>query len=92
VESQACPAETVESVLDGGGGALEVAGYGGEGLAFGDGAEDLGEVQLALGIVVQGEGGGRESCMAGRATETRDRAVAGGMERSEPTEEEPDRV
>jgi hypothetical protein len=58
VEGQARPTETVEAVLDGGGGAIEVAGDGGEGFAFGDGAEDLGEVQLALGIVVQGESGG----------------------------------
>ena len=92
MEGQARPAKTVEAILDGGTGTLEVAGDGGEGFAFGDGAEDLGEVQAALGIVVQGEGRGREGRMAGRATESRDQAVAGGVERSESTEEGPGRL
>jgi hypothetical protein len=33
-----------------------VAGDGGEGFSFGDGAEDLRVVQASLDVVVQGEG------------------------------------
>lgn len=58
MEGEARPAEAIKAVLDGCAGAGEMAGDGGEGFAFGDGTEDLREVQGALGVVVQGEGGG----------------------------------
>lgn len=92
MEGEARPAEAVQAVLDGGRGAREMAGDGGEGFAFGDGAEDLGEVQGALGVVVQGEGGSGEGRMAGGAAEPRDEAVPDCVEGPEPAEERTRRV